>query len=500
MQICVLITGTVLSLEICYTCDEMGTQVTSTPLYVRIAQGVIQQIENGTLQAGEKVQSIRHLSRQKRVSISAALQAYLWLESRGHLEARPRSGFFVRRPYASLIPEPRFDTRQLQPQLPGRDDILSTLVASAQDPEYIPFAAGCATAELFPNRAMNTIVRRIVNGKPLHSSRYEFPPGVEGLRRQIARRSPDSGCGFSAQDVVVTCGAMEALTLSLRAVAKPGDVIAVESPTYFGVLGCAASLGMKIVEIPTHPQEGMDLDRLESAIRKHRVKACVVMSNCHNPLGYVLADKNKKAIADVTARSNVAVIEDDVYGDLAYQSPRPVTVKSFDKKGLVLLCSSFSKTLPPGYRVGWVMPGRFYAEVERLKFLSTVATSTLAQMAVADFLASGGYERHVRRLSAEFSGRVENVRQAISRYFPEGTRISRPAGGILLWVELPPKTDSLKLYQKALAERITILPGKIFSPSNRFRNHIRINCGQEWSEKHERALMRLGRLCEDARE
>jgi DNA-binding transcriptional MocR family regulator len=256
---------------------------------------------------------------------------------------------------------------------------------------------------------------------------------------------------------------------------------------------------MKIVEIPTHPQDGMDLERLESAIRKHRIKACITMSNCHNPLGYVLSDEYKKALADLTARHNVAVIEDDVYGDLAYESPRPRTVKSFDKKGLVMLCSSFSKTLPPGLRVGWVMPGRFQAEVERLVFLSTVATSTLSQMAVAEFLASGAYDRHVKRLNAAFASRVDIVRQAIARYFPEGTRVTRPAGGLLLWVELPRKTDALKLYRAALAERIAILPGRIFSTSNRFRNHIRLNCGQTWSEAHERALVRLGRLCEDAR-
>ena len=468
-------------------------------LYIQIAEGIVQQIENGTLRSGEKVPSIRRLSTQKRVSVSTALQAYVWLENRGHLEARPKSGFFVRRPFAGLIPEPRFDARPLQPHLPGSDDIISTLLASASDPGCVPFAAGCATPDVFPNRAMNTIVRRIVNRHPLHSARYEFPPGIDELRRQIARRLPDAGCELRAEDVVVTCGAMEAVTLSLRAVTKAGDVVAVESPTYFGILGCAASLGLKIVEIPTHPLEGMDLDRLENAIRKHRVKACIVMPNCHNPLGFVLPDKNKKALADLTARWNVAVIEDDVYGDLAFAGARPRSIKSYDRKGLVLLCSSFSKTLPPGYRVGWIAPGRYQAEVERLKYLTTVATSTLSQMTVAEFLNSGGYDRHVKRLRTIFAERVDTMRQAIARYFPAGTRITRPAGGILLWVELPAKTDALRLYQMALAERIAILPGKIFSPSNRFRNHVRINCGHTWDEVHERALLRLGRLCEDAR-
>src|SRR5580693_938829 len=180
----------------------------STPLYIQIAEGVLEQIENGTLRVGEKVPSLRRLSKQKRVSISTALQTYMWLESRGHLEARPKSGFLVRRPFASLIPEPRFGTPRTQPHLLGANDILATLVAAARDPECIPFAAGCVTPELFPNRAMNLILRRIVNRQPLHSARYEFPPGIETLRRQIARRSPDTGCRFSAEDVVVTCGAL----------------------------------------------------------------------------------------------------------------------------------------------------------------------------------------------------------------------------------------------------------------------------------------------------
>jgi len=474
----------------------MAAATAPAPLYVQIAEGIVAQIETGTLRVGEKAPSIRRLSKQKRVSISTALQSYLWLESRGYLEARPKSGFFVRRPFSSLIPEPRVEIPSPTPRAPGYKEILVTLATSTRDPSCVSFAAGCFTPDLFPNRAMNLIVRRIVNRQPLHSAYYELPPGVESLRRQLARRSPDLGCACTAGDIIITGGTLEAVNLALQSVAKPGDVIAVESPTYFSLPGAISALGMKIVEIPTHPQDGMDLDRLDSAIRKHRVRACVVMSNCHNPLGYVLSDQRKKDLADLAARRNIAVIEDEVYGDLAFGSPRPRTVKSYDRKELVLLCSSFSKTLPPGYRIGWIMPGRFRAEVERRRFLSTVSSSTLSQLAVAEFLASGGYDRHLRRLRTVLAGRVDNVRQAIARYFPEGTRISRPAGGLLLWVEMPPKTDALELYRRALAERIAILPGKIFSPANRFRHHIRINCGQSWGEKQERALVRLGRLCE----
>jgi DNA-binding transcriptional MocR family regulator len=306
------------------------------------------------------------------------------------------------------------------------------------------------------------------------------------------------GCSFSPRDVTITCGALEALNLSLLAASRPGDVVAIESPTYFAILESAASLGMKVIEIPTHPQNGMDLDELERAIRKHRVKACITMTNCHNPLGYVLPDKYKKDLVELTARFDVAVIEDDVYGDLAFQGPRPCAAKSFDKKGLVLLCSSFSKILSPGYRLGWVAAGRFRAEVERLKFLANVANPSLHQMVVAEFLESGGYDRHLKRLHSALATQVDRVRQAIAKYFPEGTRISRPAGGYMLWVELPPRVDALTLYRAALTKNISILPGAVFSATNRFKHHIRINCGHTWSEAYDRALLTLGRLCDKA--
>jgi len=474
----------------------MAAAATSTPLYVRIAETLAQQMARGTLRPGDRVPSLRDLSRQQRVSISTALQAYLWLETRGYLEARPQSGFYVRAPFSSLIPEPQFETAKTQPTPIGPEAVLTDVIHALNNPDNVPFGAGSASPELYPNRRLNMILRRIVHRQPHHSTRYDFPPGFEPLRRQIARRAIAAGCGFSPRDVIVTCGAQEGINLALRAVARPGDAIAVESPTYFGVLQSAGSMGMKVIEIPTHPQDGIDLEQLEAAIRKHHVKACVSMSNCHNPLGYVLSDKYKKSLAELTARWDVPLIEDEVYSDLTFNGVRPRSLKAFDRKGNVLVVSSFSKILCPGYRVGWVVAGRFRAEIERLKMLSSVATPSLPQMVVAEFLETGGYDRHLKKLRSTLRLQVEGVRQAISKYFPQGTRISRPAGGYMLWVELPGRLNALKLYRAALAQHITIIPGTIFSASGRYRNYIRINCGHRWSDAHDRALLTLGRLCE----
>ncbi len=284
--------------------------------------------------------------------------------------------------------------------------------------------------------------------------------------------------------------------MSFRAVARAGDVIAVESPTYFGVLLAIQSLGMRAIEIPTHPREGMSLDRLESAIRKHRIKACVSMTNGHNPLGYVLSDDYKKELAELTARHDVALIEDNIYGELAFGARRPKVAKAFDRRGNVLLCASFSKVLAPGFRVGWMHAGRYQAEVERLKFINTVATASLPQFVLAEFLESGGFDRYVSRLRIAFAEQVRIMSQAVAKYFPEGTRITRPDAGYLLWVELPKKVDAVKLFRAALAANISIVPGPIFSTTGRFSNYIRISCGYRWSDALDRALLTLGRAAD----
>jgi DNA-binding transcriptional MocR family regulator len=330
----------------------------------------------------------------------------------------------------------------------------------------------------------------------VHSSRYDITIGFAALRRQIARRSIAYGCNFSPNELVITCGGMESLNLGLRAVARPGDVIAMESPTYFAILQIIDSLGMKAIEIPTHPRHGMDLEALENAIRKHRVRACISITNCHNPLGFILDDMYKKNLVGLLTKYRVPLIEDDIYGDIAFGASRPKTAKAFDTEGFVLLCSSFSKVVAPGFRVGWINPGRFLETVSKLKFINTLSSPSLPQMVIAEFIESGGYDRYLRGLRAALANQVQVYSQGVVKYFPEGTKISRPAGGYVLWIELPEAIDALKLYRAALAKNISIVPGLIFSASGRFKNHIRISCGHPWNDSIERAVITLGKLCE----
>lgn len=462
--------------------------------YERVATLIEDQVRSGVLRVGDRVPSLRSLSRHRRVSISTVLEAYVRLEARGLLEARPRSGFYVRVPHADRLSEPQFQPRAMAPAAVGTGAVIAAVVDAAADPRVVPLGVACPSPDLLPYRALNRFLRAAIAHEPTHSARYDPPRGSETLRRQIARRALLSGCEFTPTDVIVTCGATEALQLSLRAVTRPGQLVALESPTYFGILPVVEALGLRALEVATHPRTGLDLGRLAAVLRAHRVAACVAMPTLQNPLGVTMPLEAKRELVTLLARHDIPLIEDDVHGDLVFDASRPAAAKSFDRKGLVLYCSSFSKTLGPGFRVGWVEAGRFTSEVERLKLMSTVATASLPQAAIARFLERGAYERHLRRLRRALSAQMVRMSAAVARHFPSGTRVSRPAGGFVLWVELPERVDALALHRRALAEGVSISPGPIFSAAGRFKHMIRINYGHPWSPQIERAVATLGRL------
>jgi len=463
------------------------------PLYQQVAGRLAALIESGTLRPGDRVPSLRRVSGQQRVSLSTTLQAYGVLESRGLIEARPQSGFYVRPRLELLTPRPQ---RPPVPSATTKVDlasVLATLLRAAADPTLVGLGAAAPSAELLPGRKLARLIGPILRRNAGHDA-YSTAPGLPELRRELARRAVDWGALLSPDDIVTTCGGTEALYLALRAVTSPGDTVIVESPAYFGVLLLLQELGLKAVEVPTLPESGLSIEALRTALTRHRVQACVAAFNCHNPLGFVMADEAKREIVELLARHQVPLIEDEVYGDLAFGDARARPAKAFDHHGLVLYCSSFSKTIAPGYRVGWIAGGRFHARIVDLKFTTTLATPTLPQLAIAAFLRGGAFDRHLREMRGACQRQVELMREAIGRGFPAGTRVTRPAGGFLLWVEMPAEVDSLRLFDEALAEGISITPGSVFSARLRLRNCIRLNCGRPWTEAVEKAVATLGRL------
>jgi DNA-binding transcriptional MocR family regulator len=361
-------------------------------------------------------------------------------------------------------------------------------------PNIFPLGAAQVAAELLPTAALNRKLAAIAREVRGAGASYGDTSGVPTLRRQLAKQSVRWGQSLHENEFIVTVGAMEALNLCLRAVAKPADVIAVESPTYFGVLQAIEALGLKAVEVPSRPREGLDLAALERVLGQGAV-AVLASTTVSNPMGVVMSDDSKRDLVDLCRQFDVPLIEDDVYGDLAFEG-RPRPASAFDTDGRVLLVGSVSKTLAPGYRIGWVVPGRYFERVEALKYSLTVSTPSLLQMAVAEFFSSAGYERHLRRLKAQLERQVDATRAAIARTFPPGTRVSAPRGGFVLWVELPVGVDAFELHRNALAQRVAITPGPLFSASGRFTNHIRLSCGQPFGPRVEAALATVGRLAE----
>jgi DNA-binding transcriptional MocR family regulator len=434
------------------------------------------------------------MSLQRDVSISTVLQAYTVLENRGWIEARPQSGYYVRPRLPSDAPEPRMAKPMAKPSYVGVNDLTAEVLTLATDPSYVPFGAACPHHSLFPTKKLARILAAVGRNDPALLGRYAMNWAYDPLTREIARRYLQAGCPLAHDELVVTIGCAEALHLSLRAVTKPGDTVAVETPTYFGFLETIQSLNLKVVEIPTGPRNGICLDATREAFTNNDVKALMVMPSYSNPLGSCMPDENKEKLYKILQEFDVPAIEDDVYGDLHFGERRPKPLKAWDTDGRVLLCSSFGKTLAPSLRVGWCAPGRYLERVKRLKFTTTLGTPVVLQKTVSDFLRNGGYDHHLRSIRRAYHHQLHLFSQAILRFFPEGTRISRPEGSFVLWIEMPTAVDTLKLHRDALKHKICTAPGALFSVKDRYRNCLRMNCGLPWSDAIEAALKTLGDL------
>lgn len=465
-----------------------------SPLYVELAQEIQDLIEQGTLRPGHRLPSVRRMSLQRDVSISTVIQAYTVLENRGVLEARPQSGFYVRPRMIEQALEPRMAKPMLKPSYVGVNDLTAEVLTLAMDGDFVPFGAACPDPSLFPTRKLARLIGSVARNDHVLLGRYAMNWAYDPLTREIARRYLQCGAPLAHDELVITIGCAEAIILSLRAVTKPGDTVAVETPAYFGFLEAIQSLNLRVLEIPTDSRTGICLDATRDALANCGVKALLLMPSFQNPLGACMPDEKKAKLYQLLAEFDVPAIEDDIYGDLHFGDRRPKPLKAWDTDGRVLLCSSFGKTLAPALRVGWCAPGRYLERVRRLKFTNTLGTPVVLQKTVSDFLRNGGYDHHLRSIRRAYQTQLQLFSQAILRAFPEGTRLSRPQGGFILWIELPPGVDTLQLHRDATRHRISLAPGALFSVKDRYRNCLRMSCGMPWTEPVANALRTVGDL------
>lgn len=467
--------------------------------YEKLAEDIAALIHGGVLQAGERIPSIRSACASWSVSPATVFKAYYLLESRGLIQARAKSGYYVQtQPKASGLASSIATTPSEQgavktPTIVQVSDLVFSLLESVRDRSIVPLGSAFPDPALFPVQRLAKSAAHALRFVQPETLVTDMPLGVVELRRQIAQRYALADVRLSPDEVMITTGAMEALNLCLQAVTKPGDYVAIESPAFYASLQVLERLQLKAVEIPVGPQ-GMDIDLLQQALGQYPLKACWLMSSFQNPTGASLSDASKQQLVELLTQHQVPLIEDDVYHELYFGTQPPKPAKAFDHDGWVMHCSSFSKCLAPGYRVGWVSAGRFSQQVQRLKLMTTISPSIPAQAALADYLQHGGYDRHLRKLRQHLQQQYQAMVAAIQYHFPADTQISAPDGGYFLWLTLNPVINSLTVFQQALAEGMSIAPGPMFSASQQFVNCIRLNYGALKVEEIELSIKRLAGL------
>ncbi|WP_028535077.1 PLP-dependent aminotransferase family protein [Paludibacterium yongneupense] len=466
----------------------------TAPLYLRIAHDLCAQLDDGRLPPGSRLPSVRALAAHHGVNALTALQAYRHLERLQRVVARPRTGF-----YAALSPTQKGD--DTLPPWPAPATLVdlgrraSHLVRMSDPSISVQLHMAEAAAALYPGQAIARLLQQRLRHQPELIGTHLSQAVQRQLQHQLQRLAAGFQLELDPAAILLTHGNTESIQLALRALTRPGDTVAVETPVYFGLLQTLESLGLKALEIPCTPERGISLEALEFALRHGSAVRClVVVPHFQNPGGGLMPDGDKKRLLDLLRQHHVPLIEDDVFGDLHFGADRPTPIKAWDNDGDVIYCASFTKSLAPSFRQGWVAGGKHQARLAQLKLSSSYVGSALLQAALADFLSSGLYDRHLGLFRRQLSRQCQQLTAAVLAAFPLGTRVSSPRGGLLLWIECPRGVDSVALLQQALAESISFAPGPLFSAEPRFASCLRLNFGQPWSEPLAAAIARLGQL------
>ncbi len=462
--------------------------------YEQVGQHILAMIDAATLVPGQRLPSLRTLSRDLRVSIATVSQAYLELEKQGIIEARTRSGFFVRAPLKSL-PKPRPVRRpDPGPVVGNRSQLIQSVLEAVGHSDLLPFGVTGAAPQLLPGRELARLLAAECRQAPERMLAYEQIAGNLDLRRQIALYLMHRGINATPEEILITNGAMEALYIAVRILTRPGDNMLIQSPTYYCFLQLLENCGVRTIEIPSHPQTGVHPADLRQALDRFDIRACILAPNFNNPDGSLTGDEARREIVDLLAERQIPLIEDDVYGDVHFGPERPGTCKTLDRDGSIVYCNSFSKTVSAGYRIGFMLPGRFYAKALEIKSTTNVSSPTPTQRAMAAYLRQGSFERHLRRLCRTLEQQMQTMQLHLGRHFPPGTGVTRPQGGTALWLELPGNIDSVDYFYRARQLGIGVVPGMAFSTQDRFRNYIRLSCSGVWDDRMAAGVQTLGEL------
>lgn len=461
------------------------------PRYRAIANKITADIESGALGAGDKLPSLRDACVRWRVSLITAKGAYRLLERQGSIEARPQSGYYVLPPSVREQPTPYAPRHGIAS--PSEELRIISQIIGAHSPNGMrALGAAIPSAELLPLKTLGRYAARVARRSGDSVSEYGPPAGSMRLREELARHYRSLRAKVLPSDIVIHNGALDAITTTLRAITRPGDTIVLESPTYYLFMHAAASLNLRVISVPHIPGEGIDLAVLRRVLTSHTIQAIVVIPNFHNPTGSLMPLAAKQELLRLANRHKTTIIEDDAYGELAFSGQRPVPLLALDTKGIVAHCASVSKVLGPGVRVGWSISRTLQPLIEQARFLGSISCPTLTHEIVAEYLICDGLRRHCRLMGRRLEIQTEEYRAALQEALPAGTKVTRPEGGFLLWVELPKGADTTALYTSTAAKQTGMTPGIIFGNHPEAKRFFRLSCGSLCSPQVRASIARLG--------
>ncbi|MFY8274534.1 PLP-dependent aminotransferase family protein [Pseudoalteromonas sp. SSDWG2] len=470
----------------------------ATYLYQQVIDLIKDMQLHGTLSAGEKLPSLRNMAQKLSVSIPTVQQAYQELERQGVISAREKSGFYLNA-LDKACSQPRRTSVTKSPVEVNKQALIEQVFEGLHRPGVVPLGIANPVAASPTDKVLSRTMRKVMNLAGHKAINYGPSDGFGALKKQIINRYLDCALGVNSDELIITNGAQEALHIAIRCVTSPGDIVAIESPCYFGIVEMLESLGVKVIEIPLCPQEGMCVEDLERAFAQHDIKACIVSTAISNPLGSRMNDERRQQLVRVIESHGAVLIEDDVYGELAYENHDLKPAQYYSSTGNVITCSSFSKTAAPSYRIGWLIASKYAPKARRLKRAMSCSSSLMNQWTLSEFLNSGDYDKNLKVLRQRLALNKERMRALVQKHFPEGTRMTNPQGGCVLWLQLPTQFDVVELFHVALDNGISITPGAIFSATDKYRQCMRLSFGLVWSDEVEKAVARLGALCQQVR-
>jgi DNA-binding transcriptional MocR family regulator len=454
------------------------------PIYLQIRDRLLHLIQTGALPPGERLPSIRNLADEVQVNKLTVIEAYGILEAEGLIHSRPSAGYFVNDRIQTIPLESNFAPAQdviIQEQ--GCSSFSEQITASLQAIQrgnLIDFSSGFPQLSELEN--LQRIAKRALGratGRSLFQ--YEFPQGQLLLRQQIASGLVQQGLDVTSENIIVTSGSQQALSLLMQHHIQPGDWVIVESPTYHGVLSVLEKLRAKVIGIPM-TAAGMNLELLQQYLQSHQPKLIYTISTLHNPTGLTTSQEHRQHLMTLAEAYQCHVIEDNAYEGLSFMAA-PAPIKALDRHDWVTYISTFSKTLIPGLRVGYmVVTGQHYQPILEQKLLHDLHSSTVSQAIVSEYLSSGLYRRHLVRLRANTLQSRNAMLQALETYFPADVSWTVPQGGFFLWVHLPDYVSIQAIRQEALAQNVLIASGSAFFPDQQGYPAMRLNFSRSPAE------------------